>query len=131
MSETFTLNGSYQTSGQTPTGGSGALSMDPTIPAIISETMTLKAKAAYDLPIATDSVVPVPFPGVVNAHVVMLKATGKVRVRATSADGTTQSIPVDGALILISSTVPVTALDVMRVPGAAALTVRVFLGEKN
>ncbi len=131
MAETFTLAGSYVTSGQTPTGGSGALSMDPTLGGIISETMSLKAKTIEDVLITSDAVIPVPFGGVVNAHVVMLKATAKVRARLTSADGTTQSVPVDGALVLISSSGPITAIDLQRVSGAAALTCRVFLGEKN
>lgn len=131
MSETITLTGGVVTSGQTATGGSGALSMDPVIEGTISETMTIKRKVVEEYELASDAVMTVSFAGLTNAHFIMIKATGKVRARVTSADGATQSIPVDGVLILICSTVPVTALDLMRVSGAVTCYARVLLAEKN
>jgi hypothetical protein len=67
--------------------------------------------------------------GVVSAAVVILKATGgKVRARLTSADGSQQAVPVDDLLVLISQSVPITAIDLTRVPGVLT-TVDVFLGQ--
>ena len=55
---------------------------------------------------------------------------GKVRVRITSADGTSQSIPVDPFLILRCDSVGITAIDITRTAGIDT-DVYVVLGEKS
>jgi hypothetical protein len=126
MADSFKLLGSYETA---PLGQ--PLSFAPNVIAQISEGKTLKVKELADLTLSVDSAVAVPFGGVVNANVILLKATGgKVKARFTSADGTAQAIPFDTYLILMSDTVPFTAIDLTRV-ASTLTTVRVFLGEKS
>lgn len=55
---------------------------------------------------------------------------GKVRVRITSADGTSQSIPVDPFLILRCDSVGITAIDITRTAGIDT-DVYAVLGEKS
>lgn len=124
MADAFKLIGGYSV---TPLGS--ALSFAPLMEATINEPKSIKAKQVSEQVLAADAPVAVDFGGVVNAHVVILKATGKVRARVTSADGAAQSIPFDTYLILMSDSVPVTAVDLTRVAGAET-TVRVFLAEK-
>lgn len=83
----------------------------------------------YDL--ASDSPVSVGFGGVANATVIFIKTVGgKVRARFTSADGSTQAIPVDSMMCVMSASVPFTALDLTRVPGQNT-TVEVFIGSNQ
>lgn len=98
----------------------------------IIEQLNLVQKDYDTLVLAADAPVSVSFGGgVTAASVVILKAVGgKVRARVTSADGSTQAVPFDSLLILISRTVPITAIDLMRVPGMAT-TVDVFLGQTS
>ena len=126
MADTFKLSGSYDVA---PLGSS--LSFAPTGTAAISESRGIKAKEVSELLLSVDTPVAVPFGGVANANIVILKAVGgKVRARFTSADGSLQSIPFDTYLILMSETVPVTVIDLTRVAGTET-TVRVFLGENS
>lgn len=53
----------------------------------------------------------------------------KVDVRLTSGDGSQQIIPVDDLMIIISRSVPFTAIDLGRVAGQATV-VHLFLGQK-
>lgn len=76
-----------------------------------------------------DSPVSVPLAALSRAHAVFVKTVGgKVRVRLTSADGSSQAIPVDSMLLLISESVPFTAIDITRAAGVP-VTVRVLLAE--
>lgn len=126
MADSFKLLGSYET---VPLGN--PLSFAPNVVAQISEGKTLKAKQIADLTLEVDTPVVVPFGGVVNAHVLLIKATGgKVKARFTSADGALQSVPFDTYFILMSEAVPITAIDLTRVAGTVT-SVRVFLGEKS
>lgn len=71
--------------------------------------------------LATDSPESVAFGDLASgANVVLLQVTnrGKVRARLTSADGTQQAVPVDGLLVLVTQSVPITAIDLMRVSGS-------------
>ena len=79
-----------------------------------------------DAPVAAD------FGSVTNASVVIISVENgkKITVQVTSADGVDQSIPVDDTLILLCRSVPVTAINLTRVP-ATATKVKVFLGEKT
>lgn len=122
----FTLQGQWGTSPQTGgLLGSGATGL--LTPILEQVTLDEKQLAQYDL--TSDSPQVVDFGGVTNANVVIIACDRKVRVRITTTDGATQSIPVDDTLILISRTVAVTAIDLTRVP-ATETNVAVFLGEK-
>ncbi len=125
MSDLLQISGSLTT---TPTSGNP--SGDPEVEAQISERVGLINKSISNYQLETDSPVSVNFSGLTNCNVLMVKTVGgKVRVRLTSADGSTQAVPVDSLLILIDLSVPVTAIDLTRVP-AVSTTVRVFLGER-
>lgn len=90
----------------------------------------LAQKNYDDYLLAADAVQAVAFGGVANAHVVMIFADRKIKVRLTSADGATQVVPIDGFLGLINETVPFTAIDLQRVAGQET-KVKVFIGEKT
>jgi hypothetical protein len=125
MADSFKLQGSYET---TPLGQ--PTSFAASIVAPISESKTLRAKQLEDVNLGVDSPVSVPFGGVTSAHIVIMRAVGgKVKARITSADGTNQAVPFDTYWILMSESVPLTAIDLTRTPGTET-TVRVFLGEK-
>jgi len=120
----FLLSGSYTT---TPL--SGEYSLTPSFTAPIDERIVLLYKSSQEYDLAVDTPVAVPFPGMTGANVVILKAVGgKVKARLTSADGTTQAIPFDSYLILMSLAYPITALDLTRTP-ATPTNVQVFLGQ--
>jgi len=126
MSDTFKLHGDY-----TSSPASCSPSASPTISAPLEEAITLARSptlAEYEL--TADAVQAVAFGPATNANVIVIKTVGgKVMARFTSADGATQAIPVDSFLVVISESVPFTALDLTRVSGVTT-TVRVLLGEK-
>lgn len=126
MSHVFKLHGDYSV-----TPSSGSPSAAPTVSAPIDETMTLKrAPSVSEYELTADSVQSVAFGPATNAHVIVIKTVGgKIRARLTSADGTTQAIAVDSFAVIISESVPYTALDLTRVSGVTT-TVKVLLGEK-
>lgn len=77
----------------------------------------------------SDTAESVAFGDLPSASLVVLESPGgKVRARLTSADGTTQSVPVDPLLAIVSLTVPITAIDLTRVSGAGTVRVSVILG---
>lgn len=124
MATQFALSGSY-----TAEPLDGVPSLDPSIGTPIEESMQLAYKTVVEAHLTTDAPATVAFGGVTNANVVILKVvSGKVKARLTSADGATQAVPVDTVFILTSRSVPVTAIDLTRVP-ATDTVVRVFLGE--
>jgi hypothetical protein len=126
MADVFKLEGSYSTH---PTSGSP--SGNPEIDAPISERVGLKNKTVGYYELTADAPVSVDFGGLANVNVLYLKTVGgKVRVRITSSDGATQSIPVDTVLAIISKSVAITAIDLTRVAGVDT-NVRVFLGERT
>lgn len=98
--------------------------------AAISEALSLTKKDYDTISLAADAAAPVSFgSGVTEAQVIIIQTTGgKVKVRLTSTDGATQAVPVDGTFILISRTVPITAIDLTRTTGVLT-TVDVFLGQ--
>jgi hypothetical protein len=124
MSDSFKLNGSYQA---LPLAA--PLSFAPTVTANIDEALTLNAKQISEMTLNADAPAAVAFGGVTNAHIVILKADNKVKALITSADGAAQAVPFDTYWILMSESVPVTAITLTRVPGTVT-TVRVFLAEK-
>ena len=125
MADTFTLAGSWSANPAIGAPSGIAYFCTP-----ISEALQLTRKDYDTIVLAADAPVAVDFGGgVTSAHVVIIKATGgKVKVALTSADGTLQAIPVDSMLILISRTVPFTALELTRLAGTAT-QVEVFLGQ--
>jgi len=126
VADTLSLNGSIQTR---PTQGNP--SGDPEVIVTLTERVGLINKSLSFYQLTADSPVSVGFGGLTNCNVLMIKVeVGKVRARITSADGTSQAVPVDTLLILFSSSVPVTAIDLTRVAGVDT-TVRVFLGERS
>jgi fructose-specific phosphotransferase system IIC component len=124
MADQFVLQGSYSS---TPMGQPSSFAQ--VVQATIDESTILDAQHVDEVTLAVDTSVVVPFGGVANANIIILKAVGgKVTARITSTDGAAQSVPFDTYFILMSESVPVTALDLTRVAGVET-TVRVFLGE--
>ena len=128
MSDTLVLHGSL-TSGQGACGCSG-MSFSPAIAACIEESLALKGSPITgEFELTDDAPVSVPLASLSRAHAVFVKAVGgKVRVRLTSADGSSQAIPVDSVLFVISESVHFTAIDLTRAAGVS-VTVRVLLAE--
>jgi len=125
MSDQFLLSGGYST---TPLGS--PLSFAAGVSAVIQEPLTIKAKHVSEIDLSVNTPVAVDFGTLAGAHVVLLKAVGgKVKARVTSTDGATQAIPFDTYFILMSDSVPLTAIDLTRLTDVPT-TVRVFLGEK-
>lgn len=126
MSDTLTLHGSI-TTGE---GCGCASSFSPSVSIPIDESMSLKGAVNLgEFELTDDSPVSVPLAALARAHAVFLRSTGgKVRARLTSADGSSQAIPVDPVMFVISESVPFTALDLTRAAGVQ-VTVRVLLAE--
>lgn len=63
-------------------------------------------------------------------HMLHVKSDTKITVRITSADGAQQLIPCDPMVTIVSRSVAITAIDLVRVAGQSA-TVEIILGQKN
>ena len=124
MADLFEFSGSFSA-----TPATGAPSGQPTVSAPLAETLLLQHQLSLRLDLTTNDPVSVPLTGLSAAHVVFMRATGKVRVRLTSDDGSAQAVPCDPTLNIISQSVPITALDITRVADQAT-TVDIFLGER-
>jgi len=126
MGDSFSLQGSYTVAPLSPPS-----SADFDVLAQIDEKLTLDGKQAGSLDLTVDTPVVVPFGGVANAHVVILKTTVGTKVKATitTSDGAAQVIPFESLLILLNFTTPVTAISLTRSP-AVLSTVKVLLAEK-
>lgn len=126
MTDVFKLQGDFSTE---PSGGSCSTSVNPSIDAHIDERLSVSGKVVADYTLTSDSPATVAFNGLASASVLILKVPdGKVKLTATSTDGTAQAIPVDGFLCIISRRVPFTALTLTRETGVET-HVRVFLGQ--
>lgn len=123
--DVFELTGSYSA---TPASGSDPEETADVIKAL-AESLLLKGKLVARYALASDSVQTVSLGGLTNVHVLILKTSGKVRTRLTSTDGSSQAIPVDSFLALVTESVAITAIDLTRVTGVDTV-VQVFLGEK-
>jgi hypothetical protein len=131
MADTFAIDGSWTCEPRS----TGQQSSDPSLDAPLAERVALEAKEQGTYTLSSAAVVPVSLGGIdlaVGAAVVMLRAVGgKVKARLTSADGAVQCVPVDPLCIVISGSVPFTAIDLTRDPGiSTAVVVKVFLGQK-
>jgi hypothetical protein len=96
------------------------------------EEETLATKNYDEVDLTVDTPVAVEFGGVTEAGVIVISVANGLKVTAqiTSADGVDQAVPVDDTLILFCRSVPVTAINLTRMP-ATATKVKVFLGEKT
>lgn len=94
----------------------------------IVEFVTLDQKTLAPYQLTADTPQQVAYAGVVNGNVVIVNADQPMTVQITSASGVLQSIPIDDQLIIISRTVPITAIQLVRTPGTLT-NVAVFVGE--
>jgi hypothetical protein len=95
------------------------------------ERMTLDHSLATSFELTVDTAVSVPFGALTGVNVVYIRTVGgKVRMRVTSADGTSQSVPVDPYCVILSNSVDITALDVTRV-AATPTVVTILIGKKS
>lgn len=125
MATAFKLQGSYELNPLT-----APLSFAQAIATPINEAKTLHVQQSTEVVLTVDTPVSVPFGGVTNANIVILKSVvGSVTARVTSAAGALQSVPFDTYWILMNDSAPITAIDLTRVAGVET-TVRVFLAEK-
>lgn len=125
MSDKFTVQGSYSVGPQTG-GGSGF----PSSAVPILESVSLDKSSFQTYILDADSVQVVSLGGLDQAEVLSIKTVGgRARVRITTLQGSTQSIPVDSFLMLLSESDPITAIDLLREVGLE-VEVRVFLGQK-
>lgn len=121
--QTFKLDGSVALS---PTIGTTSGIPGVAIPLLESLQLAQFAQQAFVLD--ADPAQSVSLGTMTEANVLVVFANGKVRVRVTSTDGSTQAIPVDGLLILIAQSVGLTAVDLTRVSGTET-EVNVLLGQ--
>jgi hypothetical protein len=126
VSDVFAITGSYSA-----TPASGTPSADPIITAALDERLMLATEQYSQLTLNNDSPVALPFGGLTQANVLIVKIVGaaKANVRITSNPGSNQVIPVDSFLALMTASEPITAVSVQRTPGVQT-TVRYFLGQK-
>lgn len=123
MAEVVRLDGSLTcTPNYSPTG-------QATVTVPLAQWMTLQHSLTTTIELSTDSPVSVPFGALSAVNVLMLRATGgNIRVRVTSAAGSTQATPSE-LFVLMSAGVNITAVDITRTAGIST-TVSVFLGER-
>lgn len=123
MPDQFTLTGSWQSSPQT----SGAVnSPDTSTP--LSETQTVVERNISSITLGVDTAVVLPFAGVTNAQIVIISTENlNLRAALTSVAGTTQIIPINDLLILVSRTEPITAITLTRTAGVST-PVKFYLG---
>jgi hypothetical protein len=126
MADVFRLSGEFSAA---PAVYELGVQQAPEILAPLLHSLYLLRRANLTLSLTSDAPVAVNFGSLTGAHVIVLQSTSKVRARVTSSDGSAQALPVDPLQILLSLAVPVTALDLTRLPGINT-EVNVFLGEK-
>lgn len=89
----------------------------------------VRAPAKRVIDLESDLPFSVSLDGWTGIHMVQMIASSKITAKITSADGAAQAIPVDPQLNLVSRSTPITAIDLVRVPGQAA-TVELIIGQK-
>lgn len=93
----------------------GNSSGQPTVLVSYAEKVAEERSLTTTYSLTVDTPVSVDFGPLTAANFVSLRVSGaKIRVRVTSADGTSQSLPVDPTLILRSDSVGITAIDLTR-----------------
>ena len=94
---------------------SGNSSGQPTVLVAYSERVAQERQMVTTYTLDADSTVTVDFAPLTEVNFLSIRAVGKkIRVRITSADGSSQSIPVDPTLILRCDSVGITAIDLTR-----------------
>lgn len=126
MADVFRFSGEFSAAPATFELG---VQQAPEILAPVLHSLYLVRRLNTVISLDSDAPVSVNLGSMTGAHVVILQATSKVRARLTSSDGSQQALPVDPLQVLLTLAVPVTALDLTRLPGVAT-EVQVFLGEK-
>jgi len=126
VSETFALRGYISvTQGPvaTPTGDFG-------LTALLESTLTLSKKHAATVSLDADAVEVISLGDIATADVLVITNVtgGQIVVRITTAAGATQIVPVTDTLLLISTTSPITAIDMQRVAGVVT-TCNILVGE--
>jgi hypothetical protein len=98
---------------------------------VIKESMTVLQYQSTVYVLSSDSAQTVSLGSLSAVNVLQLRVVGnKVRVRITSSDGTSQAIPVDSFLCIISDSVDITAIDLTRTVGSES-TVYVTICQKG
>lgn len=124
MAQPFLLAGSYGT-----VAGCAAPVGAPSLIAPFNIDLFLSQQSWQTVDLISDAPTSVTFPtGLVLAALIILVPSYKVRARVSSADGAQQAIPSDAFTVLVSQSVPFTALDLTRLPGTDT-TVNVFIGQ--
>ncbi len=126
MSDVFRLRGEFSAA---PAVFDLGVQQAPEVLAPLLHSLYLARRVNLLISLTSDSPLTVDLGSLSGAHVVILQSTSKVRARLTSSDGSTQAVPVDPLQLLISQAVPVTAIDLTRLPGVNT-EVTLFLGEK-
>ncbi len=108
----------------------GMVSGQPAVAASINERMTSTSDLSAKYILTADTAQSVNLGGLANVNFLSVRAVGgKIRVRITSSDGTSQSIPVDPILVLRSDSVNITALDLTRLANTET-EVHIVLAER-
>ena len=108
---------------------SSPFSGNPEIETPFDESMATVADTVGSYTLSTDGPQAVSLGGLSLVHAVFIKTCGgKVTATITSADGTSQSVPVDPLFQLFCYSVPITAITLTRNPGVVTL-VNVFLAQ--
>lgn len=89
----------------------------------------VRAPAKRVIDLESDDAFSVSLDGWTGINMLQIVATSKITAVITSAEGVAQRIPVDPQLNLVSRSVAITAIDLVRVPGQAA-TVELIIGQK-
>lgn len=98
---------------------------------VIKESMTVLQYQSTVYVLSSDTAQTVSLGSLSAVNVLQLRVVGnKVRVRITSSDGTSQAIPVDSFLCIISDSVNITAIDLTRTAGSES-TVYVTICQKG
>lgn len=119
-----------RTGSDTITPPVGNPSGQSTVLVSVDERMALQRVLSTNLSLGTDSPVTVSLGTLSEVNYMTVRADGgKVRLRLTSSDGTSQSIPVDPSFSLRSDSVGITAIDVTRVTNTET-EVFIVLGQK-
>lgn len=109
----------------------GSPSGQPSVLLTLNESVALDRQLSTNVTLSSDAVASVSIGPLTGVNYLSVRASGgKVRVRITSSDGTTQAIPVDPLLILRCDSVNITAIDLTREAGIET-EVFLVLGQKS
>jgi hypothetical protein len=95
----------------------------------VQRVALIREPARRIIELVSDAVFSVNLDGWTGVHMLQIVSSTKISAKLTSGDGVAQIIPVDPQLNLVSRSSPITAIDLVRVPGQAA-TVELIIGQK-